>query len=211
MLLKNIIPVNCNSLGELDITGITCNSREVKEGFAFVCINGTNVDGHTFAEAAITAGAAVIIAERDLGLSNQIIVDDTHSVFALMSANWFGCPADKMRLIGVTGTNGKTSVTYMLKKILESAGHKVGLIGTIQNMIGDRVVESHNTTPGAYELNSLFSQMYNEGCSYVIMEVSSHALHQRRVCDLTFDVAIFTNLTRSNHRTMTSRTYYTRF
>ena len=205
MLLKNIIPVNCNSLGELDITGITCNSREVKEGFAFVCINGTNVDGHTFAEAAITAGAAVIIAERDLGLSNQIIVDDTHSVFALMSANWFGCPADKMRLIGVTGTNGKTSVTYMLKKILESAGHKVGLIGTIQNMIGDRVVESHNTTPGAYELNSLFSQMYNEGCSYVIMEVSSHALHQRRVCDLTFDVAIFTNLTQDHldyHKSM---------
>ena len=198
MLLKDIIPVNCNSLGELDITGITCNSREVKEGFAFVCINGTNVDGHTFAEAAITAGAAVIIAERDLGLSNQIIVDDTHSVFALMSANWFGCPADKMRLIGVTGTNGKTSVTYMLKKILESAGHKVGLIGTIQNMIGDRVVESHNTTPGAYELNSLFSQMYNEGCSYVIMEVSSHALHQRRVCDLVFDVSIFTNLTQDH-------------
>ena len=205
MLLKDLIPVNCNSLGELDITGITCNSREVKEGFAFVCINGTNVDGHTFAEAAITAGAAVIIAERDLGLSNQIIVDDTHSVFALMSANWFGCPADKMRLIGVTGTNGKTSVTYMLKKILESAGHKVGLIGTIQNMIGDRVVESHNTTPGAYELNSLFSQMYNEGCSYVIMEVSSHALHQRRVCDLTFDVAIFTNLTQDHldyHKSM---------
>lgn len=205
MLLKDLIPVNCNSLGELDITGITCNSREVKEGFAFVCINGTNVDGHTFAEAAVTAGASVIIAERDLGLSNQIIVDDTHSIFALMSANWFGCPADKMHLIGVTGTNGKTSVTYMLKKILESAGHKVGLIGTIQNMIGDRVVESHNTTPGAYELNSLFSQMYNEGCSYVIMEVSSHALHQRRVCDLTFDVAIFTNLTQDHldyHKSM---------
>lgn len=198
MLLKDIIPVNCNSLGKLEITGITCNSREVKEGFAFVCINGTNVDGHTFAKSALEAGASVIVAERDLGLDNQIVVNDTHSVYAAMSANWFGCPAEKMHLIGVTGTNGKTSVTYMLKEILEKAGHKVGLIGTIQNMIGERVVESHNTTPGAYELNSLFSQMYNEGCSYVIMEVSSHALHQRRVCDLTFDVAIFTNLTQDH-------------
>ena len=198
MLLKDIIPVNCNSLGELEITGITCNSREVKKGFAFVCINGTNVDGHTFAQSALDSGASVIIAERDLGIPNQIIVEDTHSIFAIMSANWFGCPAEKMHLIGVTGTNGKTSVTYMLKNILENAGHKVGLIGTIQNMIGDRVVESKNTTPGAYELNSLFSQMYNEGCSYAIMEVSSHALHQRRVCDLVFDVAIFTNLTQDH-------------
>ncbi|MEE0807732.1 MAG: UDP-N-acetylmuramoyl-L-alanyl-D-glutamate--2,6-diaminopimelate ligase [Acutalibacteraceae bacterium] len=198
MLLKELLPKNYGSLGNVEITGVTCNSKEVKEGYAFVCICGTNVDGHTFAEAAVQSGAAVIVAERDLGLDNQIIVDDTHSVFANMCAVWFGNPADKMHLIGVTGTNGKTSVTYMLKKILEKAGHKVGLIGTIQNMIGDRELESKNTTPGAYELNSLFSQMYSEGCSYVIMEVSSHALHQRRVCDLCFDVAIFTNLTQDH-------------
>ena len=198
MLLKELLPQNYGSLGDTKITGVTCNSKEVKEGFAFVCINGTNVDGHIFAESAIKSGAAVIVAERDLGLNNQIVVEDTHSTFANMCAVWFGNPADKMHLIGVTGTNGKTSVTYMLKKILENAGHKVGLIGTIQNMIGDCEIESKNTTPGAYELNSLFAQMYDSGCSYVIMEVSSHALHQRRVCDLSFDVAIFTNLTQDH-------------
>ncbi len=198
MLLKELLPQNFGSLGNIEITGVTCNSKEVKQGFMFVCINGTNIDGHTFAASAVQAGAAVIVAERDLGLDNQIIVEDTHSAFANICAVWFGNPADKMHLIGVTGTNGKTSVTYMLKKILEKAGNKVGLIGTIQNMIGDREIEAKNTTPGAFELNSLFAQMYNEGCTYVIMEVSSHALHQRRVCDLSFDVAIFTNLTQDH-------------
>ncbi len=205
MLLKEILPSVCEKFCELDISGITCDSREVKQGYAFVCISGTNMDGHTFAESAVDSGAAVIIAERDTGLNNQIIVEDTHKTYANMCARWFKNPAESLHLIGVTGTNGKTSVTYMLKSILESAGHKVGLIGTIQNMIGDKIIASHNTTPNAYELNSLFSLMKAEGCSYAIMEVSSHALDQRRVCDLCFDTAIFTNLTQDHldyHKTM---------
>ena len=198
MLLKNILPEAPTNLANIEISGITCDSREVKCGYVFVCISGTVMDGHSFAAMAADSGAAVIIAEKDVGLENQIIVDDTHKAYALMCAKWFGNPADSLHLIGVTGTNGKTSVTYILKSILEQAGHKVGLIGTIQNMIGDKVVASRNTTPNAYELNSLFSLMKAEGCSYAIMEVSSHALDQKRVCDLNFDFAIFTNLTQDH-------------
>lgn len=191
--------IKCNdSLKELEISGVTCDSRMVKSGYAFVCIVGSLSDGHNYAQSALEKGAAVIVAEKDLGIENQIIVEDTHSVFATMCANWFGNPAKKLKLIGVTGTNGKTSITYMLKNILESAGHKVGLVGTIQNMIGGEIIPSSNTTPNAYDLNSLFSLMNDKGCSYVIMEVSSHALDQCRVYNLDFEVAMFTNLTQDH-------------
>ncbi|MCQ2440818.1 MAG: UDP-N-acetylmuramoyl-L-alanyl-D-glutamate--2,6-diaminopimelate ligase [Clostridia bacterium] len=205
MLFKDILVGYKGKFSDTDIKGITCDSRQVKEGYVFVCISGTDTDGHKFAESALNSGASVIVAQRDTGLNNQVIVDDTHKVYAKMCANWFSNPADSLKLIGVTGTNGKTTVTYMLKTILESAGYKVGLIGTIQNMIGDRVIASHNTTPNAYELNSLFELMRADGCTYVIMEVSSHALDQKRVCDLKFETAIFTNLTQDHldyHKTM---------
>ncbi|MBP3705735.1 MAG: UDP-N-acetylmuramoyl-L-alanyl-D-glutamate--2,6-diaminopimelate ligase [Clostridia bacterium] len=205
MLLSKILPNFSAHLSDMEITGISCNSKDVKNGYAFVCIQGTNVDGHNYALDAINNGAAVVVTQRDLGIENQIIVSDTHVVYATMCANWFDNPAKDLRLIGVTGTNGKTSVTYMLKSVLENSGSKVGLIGTIQNMIGDEAVVSHNTTPNAYELNSLFSLMRAKGCEFVIMEVSSHALDQCRVYDLKFDVAIFTNLTQDHldyHKTM---------
>lgn len=205
MLLKNILPDCPKKFSELEISGISCDSRNVKKNYAFVCIKGTVSDGHKFAKSAYMSGASVIIAEEDTGLENQVIVSDTHFIYSKMCANWFGNPTDSLKLIGVTGTNGKTTVTYMIKKILEGAGYKVGLIGTIQNMIGDEIIVSHNTTPNAYELNSLFALMKAKGCTYVIMEVSSHALEQRRVCDLTFEVAIFTNLTQDHldyHKTM---------
>ncbi len=189
----------------LDITGITCDSRAVKSGFAFVCIKGAKSDGHSFAKMASDAGAAVIIAEEDTGLENQILVENTHAVYAKMSAKWFGEPAKSLKLFGVTGTNGKTSTSYMLKKILEKQGFKVGLIGTIQNMIGEEVYKTENTTPGAYDLNALFARMKDNGCTHVVMEVSSHALDQCRVYDLDFEVAVFTNLTQDHldyHLTM---------
>lgn len=205
MLLSKILPSYSGNLSNAEITGITCNSKDVKKGYAFVCIIGTNVDGHIYAEDALKLGAAVVITQRDIGIDNQIVVSDTHATYADMCANWFDNPAKDLRLIGVTGTNGKTSVTYMLKAVLEKAGHKVGLIGTIQNMIGDEVVVSHNTTPNAYELNSLFALMRAKDCSFAIMEVSSHALDQCRVYGLDFEVAIFTNLTQDHldyHKTM---------
>lgn len=204
MKLKNLIECNIN-LADIEITGITCDSRAVKSGYLFVCIKGFKSDGHEFAKAALEKGAAVIITERDLGLASQIIVEDSHAAYADMCAKWFGNPAKALKLIGVTGTNGKTSVTYMLKKILETAGFKVGLIGTIQNMICDEVIATENTTPNAYDLNSLFALMKAKGCTNVIMEVSSHALDQCRVYNLNFEVAMFTNLTQDHldyHKTM---------
>ena len=197
MKLQNLI--DCKTeLAEIDISGITCDSRQVKAGYLFVCICGAVMDGHDFAQKAIEQGAAVVITQRDMEIRNQIIVDDTHAAYATLCAKWFGEPAKSLTLIGVTGTNGKTSVTYMMKKIMEKAGHKVGLIGTIQNMIGEEVVAAHNTTPNAYELNSLFALMKAKGCTHVIMEVSSHALDQCRVYKLDFAVAMFTNLTQDH-------------
>jgi len=197
MKLKDLI-LNNTDFAELEISGVTCDSRAVKDGFIFVCIVGAKVDGHSFAQKAAENGAAVIIAERDTGLKNQIIVEDSHAAYSEICANWFSRPADNLKLIGVTGTNGKTSVTYMIKKILEAAGEKVGLVGTIQNMICDKVIETENTTPDAYALNELFAEMVKSGCSYAVMEVSSHALEQCRVYNLNFEAAIFTNLTQDH-------------
>ncbi len=190
--------ISNSNLSDMEITGVTCDSRVVKKGFIFVCIVGAKSDGHDYAKKAEESGAAVIVAERDTGCKNQIIVEDSHVAYSTICANWFGNPAEKLKLIGVTGTNGKTSVTYMIKKILEATGEKVGLIGTIQNMIGNTVVEAKNTTPDAYELNSIFADMAEQGCSYAVMEVSSHALEQCRVYNLTFEAAIFTNLTQDH-------------
>lgn len=198
MLLKNLVPEINTQFGELEISGITSDSRQIKEGYAFVCISGVTDDGHKYAKTAESQGAAVIITEHKIGVKNEIVVKDTREVYATMCANWFSNPADSLKLIGVTGTNGKTSITYMLKSVLEHAGYKVGLIGTIQNMIGNEVIETKNTTPGVYELNRLFALMKEKGCSYVVMEVSSHALDQKRVCNLCFDAAIFTNLTQDH-------------
>lgn len=197
--MKLIDLINCKKeMENIEITGVTCDSRAVKDGFAFVCIVGAKSDGHDYAKMALEKGAAVIITQKKLSLDNEITVDDTHAAYASICANWFGNPARDLKLIGVTGTNGKTSVTYMVKKILESQGHKVGLIGTIQNMIGEEAIATQNTTPNAYDLNSLFSLMKAKGCTYVIMEVSSHALDQCRVYNLDFEVGIFTNLTQDH-------------
>ena len=198
MLLKDLIFDVDDEFEDLQITGITSDSREIKDGYAFVCIKGVNDDGHKYSEIAAEKGAVVVFTERKMNVKNEIVVSDTRELYADMCAKWFGNPADSLKLIGVTGTNGKTSITYMLKSILEHFGHKVGLIGTIQNMIGDEVIQTKNTTPGVYELNRLFADMKNKGCSYVVMEVSSHALDQKRVCNLSFDAAIFTNLTQDH-------------
>lgn len=197
MKLKELINVS-GELGECEVTDVTCDSRKVKNGSVYVAIKGSKSDGHDYAEAAINSGAAAVVTERDLGLEKQIVTDDTHAAFWQLSAAFYSNPADKLHLIGVTGTNGKTSVTYMLKKILEDAGHKVGLVGTIQNMIGDEVIETENTTPDAHELNRLFRKMYDAGCDYAVMECSSHALDQKRIYGVCFDVAIFTNLTQDH-------------
>ena len=198
MKLKDLLGVKAGKFADVDISAVTCDSRHVSKGCAFVCINGATVDGHKFAQSAADNGASVVICEKDVGLENQIFVEDSRKVFAEVSAKWFGNPAEKLKIVGVTGTNGKTSVSYMIKEVLEHCGHKVGLVGTIQNMIGDEVLPSKNTTPSAYELQSMFSLMLKSGCDYCVMEVSSHALDQDRVYGITFDVGLFTNLTQDH-------------
>lgn len=198
MKLSELLQGIDNRFTDIEITAVTCDSRQVINGCAFVCIDGVVMDGHKFANDALDKGAAVIIVQKDLGLDNQIIVKDTRIAFAEMSANWFNNPAKKLKVIGVTGTNGKTSVSYMIKQILEECGKKVGLIGTIQNVIADEVLPSKNTTPSSYELNSMFALMLKAGCEYCVMEVSSHALDQNRVYGIDFEVAIFTNLTQDH-------------
>lgn len=203
-LLKNIKYTGSADLNK-EISDVTCDSRKVKKNSAFVCITGTGSDGHAFAGAAVEAGAALVVAERDTGFENQIIVEDSRAVFAQMCSNYFGNPSEKLKLIAMTGTNGKTTVTFLVKHILEACGKKTGLIGTIVNMVGDREIETGLTTPDAYSLQSLFSQMNEAGCEYCIMEVSSHALEQDRVKNLKFKTAGFTNLTQDHldfHGTM---------
>lgn len=194
-----------NLSAETQITALCRDSRKVEKGCAFVCIAGTGVDSHAFAEQAVAKGAAVIVAERDLGLPQQVLVKNTRLAWAVMCANWFGRPTERLKLVGITGTNGKTSTSYLLKAVLEQAGYQVGLIGTIQNMIGDRVVETAHTTPDSYELQQLFYEMAEAGCDYAVMEVSSHALDQERVAGCRFEAGIFTNLTQDHldyHKTM---------
>ncbi|MCI8359803.1 MAG: UDP-N-acetylmuramoyl-L-alanyl-D-glutamate--2,6-diaminopimelate ligase [Clostridiales bacterium] len=205
MKLKDLLTGLPEDMGEITVSGIACDSRKVGKGYAFVCISGSEADGHVFAPDALENGAAVLITQRDLGLQNQVVLPDTRKAYAEMCAAWFGRPADSLRLIGVTGTNGKTTVSYLVKAILEQSGYKVGLIGTIQNMIGQECLPAKNTTPSAYELHSLFSLMKTAGCQFVVMEVSSHALDQQRVGSLHFETALFTNLTQDHldyHGTM---------
>lgn len=198
MKLKELLGFECGKFNDLEITFITCDSRKVKKGSAYICIDGVNVDGHKFANNAIDSGAVIIICEKNLNIENQIIVDNTRKWFSVICANWFGRPADSMKIIGITGTNGKTSTAIMVKSILEHVGYKVGLIGTIQNMIGSKVLPTSSTTPDSYELQMAFSMMRDEECDYCVMEVSSHALDQYRVYGVQYEVAVFTNLTQDH-------------
>lgn len=204
-LLSGIV-YECNTLPGEDIHLVTDDSRKVCPGSLFVCYAGEKSDGHDYAEAAAKSGCCAVVAERQTEAKvPHIIVKDSRAVYPLICANFFGNPAKKMKLVGVTGTNGKTTTTFLIKHILEQNGHKSGLIGTIQNMAGDAILPSHFTTPEPFELHSLFKTMYENGCEYVVMEVSSQALAQHRAEGLHFAAAVFTNLTQDHldyHKTM---------
>lgn len=205
-LLKVLQDIQTTGFCEnVEITALCRDSRKITEGCLFVCIAGTKIDSHQFAVEALEKGAAAVVCERDLGLCRQILVKDARAAWAQLCANWFERPSEKLCMIGITGTNGKTSTSYLLKGILERAKYTVGLVGTIQNMIGDRVVQTGQTTPDPYELQQLFAAMVDAGCQYAVMEVSSHALDQERVAGCRFAVGVFTNLTQDHldyHGTM---------
>ena len=204
--ILNGIPVKQAAAGpDTEITGIAYDSRAVEPGYLFVAIRGFAADGHRFIPMALEKGAAAVLCEEAFD-GPAVVVEDSRLALALCSANWFGHPAREMTFVGVTGTNGKTTSTYLLKTILEEQlGAKVGLVGTIQNMIGDRVIETERTTPESFELQKLFREMADAGCTHVVMEVSSHALVLSRVAGIRFSVGLFTNLTQDHldfHKTM---------
>lgn len=191
----------------VDVGGICYNSLKVKNGDIFVAVKGFNSDGHKYIKNAVAGGAAAVAVEDICeGLDvPQIVFSDTRAALALMASAFYGHPTDKFTLIGVTGTNGKTTVTYLVKHILESRGYKTGLIGTNQNMVGNMVLKSERTTPESLELQELFSIMAREKVDFAVMEVSSHALELNRVLGSKFKIGAFTNLTQDHldfHKTM---------
>ena len=192
---------------EMEITSISYDTRTLLPGALFVALPGAKTDGSLYIDEALAKGAAAVVCRRRPQREGVFFTTpDPRRALALLAENWFGHPGREMTLIGVTGTNGKTTTTFLIKEMLEGAlKTQVGLIGTIQNMVGERVLPAHRTTPESYEVQQLLREMADSGCTHVVMEVSSHALVQHRVEGLDFSVAAFTNLTQDHldyHHTM---------
>lgn len=182
---------------EIEITELTNDSRTVCDGSVFVCISGAVVDGHEFVKEVVKKGAVALIVEKEVIAPEDVTVirvKDTRYALALASAAYFGYPAEQLKVIGITGTKGKTTTTYMVKSILEGVGHKVGLIGTIEAIIGDEIIPAKNTTPESFTIHKYFRKMVDAGCDAVVMEVSSQGLMLHRTAGIPFEIGIFTNL-----------------
>ncbi|MBQ7956766.1 MAG: UDP-N-acetylmuramoyl-L-alanyl-D-glutamate--2,6-diaminopimelate ligase [Clostridia bacterium] len=191
---------------DCEISSVTDKFDAIRPGDVFVCIKGNRFDAHTVAKQAIEEkGAAAVIVERETGAKNEVIVENSRKAYSFVCSEYFGRPTDSLKMVGITGTNGKTTVSFLIKDILETAGKKCGLLGTVVNLVGDKVRASSLTTPDPFEMQMLFREMVDDGCEFCIMEVSSQALSQQRVAPVTFDVGIFTNLTQDHldyHGTM---------
>jgi len=183
---------------DTNVTFITEDSRKVKPGSIFCCVKGKRFDGHSLAMQAVEAGAVCIIAEHPTGAGCEIIVKNSRATYALLCGAFFGHPAQKLTLVGVTGTNGKTTTTCVLKQLFDALGYRTGLIGTLVNMVGQEEIPAELTTPDPWELHGLFDQMVHSNCTHCFMEVSSQALDQRRVEGITFQVGVFSNLTQDH-------------
>ena len=182
---------------DIEISELVYDSRKVVPGCLFVCVKGMAVDGHTFVEEVAQKGAAAVVVQEEVEAPENLTVirvQDTRYALALLSCAWFHDPAEKLKVIGITGTKGKTTTTYMVKSILESAGYKTGLIGTIEAVIGEQVIPANNTTPESYIVQDYFHQMVEAGCQCVVMEVSSQGLMMHRTAGFTFEIGIFTNM-----------------
>ena len=207
-LLAGIHALESTADMDLEIGNVVYDTRkEITRGSLFVAIAGFSFDGNSYIPTALEKGAvAVVTAKKPETEIPYILVESDRLALALIGTNWFGRPAESMTMIGVTGTNGQTSVTLLLKQVIEKTlGAKVGLIGTTENRIGDKVVPTERTTPESFELQALYAQMRDAGCKYCVMEVSSHAIALHRVGGIHFDVAAFTNLTEDHldfHKTM---------
>lgn len=205
MLLKQLIKqLDCtilNGSDDIDITDVIYDSRKVQKDTLFVCLTGVAFDGHNFAKDAIQKGAVALVVEKDVELPQEyestvtiIKVEDTRYALAIISAEYFGNPAKELVTVGITGTKGKTTTTYMVKNILEACGYKTGLIGTIETIIGDKKIPSCNTTPESYIVQKTFREMVDAGLKAVVMEVSSQGLMMHRCAGFVYDIGVFTNL-----------------
>lgn len=186
---------------DIEISDVIYDTRRLVPDGAFVCIKGAKLDSHTLAGEAVEKGAIAIVCEDDVEVPDNVTViktNDTRTALAEMAAAYYGYPAEKLVTIGVTGSKGKTTTTYMIKAILEKAGYKTGLIGSIGALIGDEKKKTINTTPESYEVQRLFSEMYDAGCKYVVMEASSQGLMLRRTAGFVFDYGIFLNISRDH-------------
>lgn len=198
---------------EIEITAIEQDSRKAAPGCMFVAVRGTNVDGHSFIPQVIEAGASAIVCDKQFAEENKewnpaicyVIVDDCNLALALLASAWNGYPSEQLTLVGVTGTNGKTTIATLLYKLFSKLGFPCGLLSTVCNYVIDREVPATHTTPDPLALNDLLRQMVDEGCAFAFMEVSSHSADQKRIGGLDFDGGIFTNLTRDHmdyHKTV---------
>jgi UDP-N-acetylmuramoyl-L-alanyl-D-glutamate--2,6-diaminopimelate ligase len=206
-LIRRLRAITIDGPVNREIGGISCDSRRAGPGHLFVAIRGDQFDGHSFIEQAVEKGVVAVVAER-AGLSHRatmIVVRDSREGLAQLASVFYGEPAQKLTMIGVTGTNGKTTTTFLIKHLLERANRSTGLIGTVQYEIGRRVLPALRTTPESVDIQELLSHCVEAGCRNVVMEVSSHALSQNRANEINFDVGVFTNLTRDHldfHRGM---------
>lgn len=205
-LLENLHAIFPNNGENPEITSIENDNRKVQKGSLFICIKGYTVDGHDFAESAVKNGAAAVLAERPLELDVPVLlVNDTTRAMAVLADAFYGQPTKSLHLIGITGTNGKTTTSHLIEKIFADAGKKTGLIGTMYTKIADQIIETKNTTPESLTLQKTFNQMVDAGVNTAVMEVSSHALDLGRVHGCDYNVAVFTNLTQDHldyHETM---------
>lgn len=189
-------------LDKIEVSGIAFDSREAEEGFLFVCLCGMRSDGHAYIEEACQRGAVVLVIEKMVHEGSVLIfpdnvtvllVKDSREALAYLSAAWFGYPAEKLKIIGVTGTKGKTTVSWMIHRLLEKAGYKCGIIGTIETVIDKEHFPARNTTPESFTIQKYFAKMVETGCEYAVMEVSSQGIKQKRIEGIWFEVGIFTN------------------
>lgn len=198
-LLQKISYTCVRGEADREVSALVYDSRKITKGCMFVCIAGANVDGHSYAKEAAQKEAAVLIVEKDVSVPEEsditiVRVESTRYALACLAAAWFGHPAERMKIVGITGTKGKTTTTYLVKSMLEQAGHKVGLLGTIEVIVGEKRTPAGNTTPESYMIQAYFKEMADAGCDTVVMEVSSQGLMMHRTQGFLFDVGVFTNI-----------------
>ena len=197
--LARSIPAGASVSAEAEVTGLVCDSRKVKKGDLYFCLPGLRVDGHHFAKAAADAGAAALVVERKLPVDlPQVLVEDARGAMSYMAQCFYGYPAREMHGVGITGTKGKTTTSFLVRAIARHAGHKVGLMGTVCTYIGEEEEPASLTTPDPIDVQSLLRRMKDAGCDFYVMEVSAHALDLRKLVGMKFDQGIFTNFSQDH-------------